>query len=183
MKITEIEKQIKKPQKELDKLKKNKYEIDGCKIEDIFEAQYFEVVKIDNLEWMREDLAIKPSFGIGDEVGVWEHDSKYYYNWTAANIVAREMGNGWRIPTREEFEALYEELGEDFHKVMKPELNGYCSSTGVLNYQGSLGGWWSSTPYSVTHAYYLYFPSSAVYPSNLDYKNYGLAVRLVRKVI
>lgn len=178
MKINEIEKQLKKLQKEVEKLRGEKY-LTG---ETILDAQVVKTIFIGDLEWTLEDLAVKPSFGIGDEVGAWEHKGKYYYNWYAANIIAREVGDGWRLPTKEEFEALAEELGEDIHKVMKPELNGYCISMMDLLGQGSYGYWWSSTPYSTTNAYSMYFTSSAVYPSNSDYKGNGFTVRLVRDI-
>ncbi len=50
-----------------------------------------------------------------------------------------------------------------------------------LNYQGSNGGWWSSTAYDATNAYYLYLYSSYtdVYPANGNGKLYGFAVRCV----
>jgi hypothetical protein len=178
MKINEIENQLKKLQEELEKLKKNKYEFSHAELG----KQNSETVKIGGLEWMREDLGIEPSFGLGDEVGAWKINGKHYYSWTTANIVAREIGDDWRLPTKEELENLCKELGKDFYKIMKPEPNGYCGSTGGLGNQGSYGSWWSSTPYSTTNAYRMHFDSSAVNPSYNLFKLYGFTVRLVRDI-
>lgn len=182
MKINEIENQLKKLQEEVERLKKNKYKISEVELLVEKDRQTCETIKLNNLEWMREDLSIEPSFGLGDEVGAWEINGKHYYNWTTANIIAREIGDGWRLPTKEELENLCKELGKDFYKIMKPELNGYCLSTGGLGGQGSNGYWWSSTPYSTAYAYLMNFNSSAVNPSYNNHKYNGFTVRLVREI-
>jgi uncharacterized protein (TIGR02145 family) len=45
--------------------------------------------------------------------------------------------------------------------------------------QGSNGYYWSSTQYSATGAYYLYFVSALVNPASNINKYYGFAVRCV----
>ena len=58
--------------------------------------------------------------------------------------------------------------------------SGYTNNTsGSLNKQGPSGeaNWWSSSWYSATNAYRLYFTASDVNPSNNANKHNGLSVR------
>ena len=55
--------------------------------------------------------------------------------------------------------------------------NGNGSS---VNNAGSNGYYWSSTWYSNTYAYYMYFYSSGVSPQNYRSKYHGFAVRCVK---
>ena len=56
---------------------------------------------------------------------------------------------------------------------------GYRSGVSV-NYAGSYGVYWSSTRYSETYAYYLYFGSGYLYPQYNYYRSNGYAVRPVQ---
>ncbi len=56
--------------------------------------------------------------------------------------------------------------------------SGYYNSS--LGSQGSSGYYWSSTVFSGTYAYYLYFASTGVYPgTSLNLKTNGFAVRCI----
>ncbi|MEI7621266.1 MAG: hypothetical protein WCJ51_01905, partial [Candidatus Moraniibacteriota bacterium] len=56
---------------------------------------------------------------------------------------------------------------------------GYRSTGGTLNYQGSYGFYWSSSPYS-TYAYYLYFDSGSVNPTSIGNRANGFSVRCLK---
>ncbi|MBR3279247.1 MAG: hypothetical protein IKG01_10190 [Lachnospiraceae bacterium] len=57
----------------------------------------------------------------------------------------------------------------------------YYWVSGDLNYRGTLGNYWSSTPYAYTYSHYLGFTSTYVYPQNGNYKTNGLTVRCVAR--
>ena len=130
----------------------------------------------------------------------------YLYNWCAATggdlassgcsstittplpvTTASICPAGWRLPTGNggEFGALNTAINggsttTDAGLIGAPWLaqrGGYWGSG--FNDQGSVGFYWSSTQYSSTDAYSLYFYSTNVYPANLNSKIYGFAVRCV----
>jgi uncharacterized protein (TIGR02145 family) len=106
--------------------------------------------------------------------------------------------DGWHLPTKDEFQALYAQLGNasnsttanNFgysYKDIDAEathwhgvLGGTCNSDGSLNGQGSYALYWSSTYYSSNDAYNLNFNSSYVYPASYYSKYNGQSVRCVR---
>jgi uncharacterized protein (TIGR02145 family) len=114
------------------------------------------------------------------------------------DAVTAAWGNGWRMPTTEEYVALgnavnsawtadYQGSGvsglvltdkTDSSKVLFFPAAGNCYY-GSVYLVGSGGRYWSSSVYSsyVQHAYYLSFSSSSVYWQNYDYRYYGFAVR------
>ena len=49
-----------------------------------------------------------------------------------------------------------------------------------MNYVGSYGYYWSSTPYDTYYTYYFYFDSGFIYAQNSYYRSSGQSVRLVR---
>ncbi|MBQ3433319.1 hypothetical protein IJG22_03465, partial [Candidatus Saccharibacteria bacterium] len=57
-------------------------------------------------------------------------------------------------------------------------LAGYYSN-GSFKVGGSGGRYWSSTAYSSSYAYYLYFDSGRVYSANYDNRGFGSSVRCV----
>ena len=95
--------------------------------------------------------------------------------------------SGWRLPTGNggEFGALNTAINggltnTDAGLIGTPWLaqrGGFWSNG--FGYQGSFGYYWSSTQYSATSAYYLYFNSTVVNPADYNSKNYGFAVRCV----
>ena len=112
---------------------------------------------------------------------------KRYFTWDEAMAI---KADGWRLPTRTEWMRLCIEFGE-IHGDIDPDIltealglgkNGFVIS-GSLEYAGSGGNYWSSTAYSrASTAYYLYFLSGYVAPSDDIYRCYGQSVRLVRDV-
>lgn len=142
------------------------------------------------LEWMTENLS---GFG-GTEV-----DGRTYYTWEEAMAAAEQLGNGWRLPTRDEFVQL-DELGSTWDEDRKgrwfggnhetdhegslfiPATGFRHVTTGALIHVGTEGDYWSSSPYSSssTGAGHLGFNSTAVYPQGGSSRANGFSVRCVR---
>lgn len=124
------------------------------------------------------------------------------------DIAHNILGCGWRMPTKNEFAELcnssYTEYidangtvitGTDKRTtyngvtglLIRSKANGnvlffpaagYYSGT-TLNYDGSIGYYWSSSFYSATNAYLLYFTSNGVYPQHNLSRSFGFSVRAV----
>ena len=78
-------------------------------------------------------------------------------SWDDAIIACKKLGTGWRLPTKDELNMLYEN---------KEEIGGFAGS----NY-------WSSTEYGNTNAWRQYFYSGN---QSTNYKLYASYVRAVR---
>ena len=108
------------------------------------------------------------------------------------------MGGSWRMPTKDEFQELYDntdsEWVADYHgiagrKFMKKTNHnvfiflpaaGYYNGTTLLN-RGSYGYYWSRSIYSsAARGYSLGFYSGAVNPQNSNYRYCGQPVRAVQ---
>ncbi len=136
-----------------------------------------------NLEWMTENLS-----GHGGT----EIDGNWYYTWPQAMDAAAELGDGWRLPTREEFEQLVdagstwddERKGRVFGWELFLPAAGYLHrEAGAVSRVGTEGNYWSSSPYSPeVYAGYLRFYSGGVHPVNATSRASGLSVRCVREI-
>lgn len=103
-------------------------------------------------------------------------------------------GGSWRLPTATEIDELCNQCKWSFitmgdhngYKVTGPNGNhifipaaGYRGGSS-LNYAGSSGFYWSSTPYEGSqYAYGLYFYSGGTHKVDLRYRYYGRSVRPV----
>jgi uncharacterized protein (TIGR02145 family) len=63
-------------------------------------------------------------------------------------------------------------------QLMLPAAGSRFSDDGALNGRGGSGGYWSSTEFDNSGAWYLVFSSSDAY-TNLDFRTFGLSVRCV----
>ena len=105
----------------------------------------------------------------------------------APNTTISICPSGWRLPTQSPT--------NDF-TLLNNAVNGGLTNTDAglrsewlaqrsgywlngFDYQSSVGRHWSSTQYSATSAYYLYFSGSNINPSVSSYKSSGYAVRCV----
>ena len=105
------------------------------------------------------------------------------------------MGAPWRMPTQPEFQELYDNCDSEWtdedgvagrrftsrincNSIFFP-ASGYRNGTG-LNYRGSSGLYWSSSLYSQTYGYTLYFNASGVTPAYNSNRFYGFSVRAVQ---
>ena len=105
------------------------------------------------------------------------------------------LGAPWHMPTKEQFQELVENctsersalngyLGRRFtskingNSIFMP-FAGYISGTGLYGH-GSSGRYWSSSLYSQTYGYNLYFNSGGVNPADSNDRFYGFSVRAVQ---
>lgn len=113
---------------------------------------------------------------------------KKHFTYDEAMDIQRSLPDGWRLPTRSEWALICEEFGQKEGELDTNTLvnnlrlgrNRYVNN-GSLTSAGSNGYYWSSTAYSATYAYNLYFSSSNVNPSNSNNRRNGFSVRLVRR--
>lgn len=130
-----------------------------------------------------EDYDNTPGSELKDDLDL-EHD--------AARV---NLGEPWKMPTKEQFKELVDNcesevttingyLGRRFtsrsngNSIFMP-FAGYINGTG-LNFRGSNGDYWSSSLYSQTVGYNLYFYSGGVFPANYDSRFNGFSVRAVQ---
>lgn len=119
---------------------------------------------------------------------------------TAHDICRARLGGNWHLPTKEQFQELYDETDREWQtnyggvsglngwKFMKksdhsvyvffPASGRYEGTT--LNVRGTRGFYWSASWYSDSDAYSLNFFSSSVYPQDYDLRRYGYTVRPVQ---
>jgi hypothetical protein len=105
------------------------------------------------------------------------------------------MGAPCRLPTVGEFQELNSNCDSEWtdedgvagrrftsringNSIFFPASGGYSGTS--LNNRGSGGVYWSSSYYSATGAYGLYFNSSNVYPANNVDRRYGFTARAVQ---
>ena len=120
-------------------------------------------------------------------------------NDAAHDIALATLGTPWHLPTKEDFQELYDNTDSEWvadyngtgvagRKFMKKSdhsvyvffpASGYYNVTS-LNNRGTNGNYWSSSFYSATYAYNLYFNSSSVNPQNYYNRRNGFTVRPVQ---
>ena len=143
-----------------------------------------------HLEWMTENLT-----GHGGT----EIDGCWYYTYEQAEEAVKQLGDGWRLPTRGEMVDLCD-LGSTWDDERKGRWFGGNHATdhegslfleaagcrdrssGALAYVGAYGHYWSSSSYCAgsPNAGGLGFASGHVYPLLNPSRAYGLSVRCVR---
>jgi hypothetical protein len=111
------------------------------------------------------------------------------------DLARHNMGAPCRLPTVGEFQELNSNCDSEWtdedgvagrrftsringNSIFFP-ASGYYNGTS-LNGRGSSGYYWSSSYYSATNAYILYFDSSSVDPANLSYRRLGFTARAVQ---
>lgn len=120
-----------------------------------------------------------------DDMGVVRENNVYYTYNKAMEVEKKHLKpNGWRLPTKDEWQALYDEYGNDIVDVLGLQKNGYISAAnGSLYDQGTYGYYWSSTAgSSATLAYDFGFNASDFYPQGHNLKGYGSSVRCVKDI-
>ena len=117
---------------------------------------------------------------------------------TQHDICAASLGAPWHLPTKEDFQELYDNTDSEWvadyngtgvagRKFMKktdhsvyvffPASGSYNGTS--LSYRGTSGYYWSASFYSATSAYGLNFSSSNVRPQYYYYRRFGRSVRPV----
>ena len=115
------------------------------------------------------------------------------------DIALATLDSPWHLPTKADFQELYDNTDSEWvadyngtgvagRKFMKKSdhsvyvffpASGYYNGTS-LNNRGTYGSYWSSSFYSATYAYHLFFFSSSVLPQYYNYRRLGLTVRPVQ---
>ena len=141
-----------------------------------------------NLEWMTENLA-----GHGGT----EIDGRTYYTYEQAEEAVKQLGDGWRLPTRGEMldladlDSEWQENGPHglpgrlFGGGLFLDAAGYrAAASGALTDVGTEGDWWSSSSYAAGSIFagFLNFRSGNVSPLYNTYRAHALSVRCVRNV-
>jgi uncharacterized protein (TIGR02145 family) len=129
-----------------------------------------------------------------------QHPSAYYNSTYTGSTPAQGIcPTGWHVPsgnTSGQFAALDTAVGGSGYergcdpatapdcKFWQPEGNfkgvysGMSTTDGSLSDQGSIGWWWSSTPYTTYNAYDLNMDSGGMSPGSYNsYRFFGMAVR------
>ena len=143
-----------------------------------------------HLEWMTENLS---GFG-GTEV-----NGRWYYTYDEAVEAVKQLGDGWRLPTRGEMLDL-DDLGSEWQEngphglpgrlfgggLFIPATGYRNRETGALYNVGTGGYYYSSSPRLAADygASYMGFHSTDVQPliAGDGYRSFGLSVRCVRNV-
>ena len=86
-----------------------------------------------------------------------QYDYPSVMTWRDAKIACAKLGNGWRLPNKDELNILYKN---------KDKIGGFANSS-----------YWSSTEYGSTDAWYQYFANG---DQDSFYKNDTSYVRAVR---
>ena len=154
--------------------------------------------KAKNTDWGDEDDAFD---GYPFDRDTYEQTAGYKLDGDIdlAHDAARvNMGEPWRMPTREQFEELCDHC--TWTRKTVNGVNGYlvtskingnsiffaCSGGGhgtTWYNRGSYGYYWSSSLNSSTYGRYLGFYSGGVYPQYLNDRFYGFCVRPVQNII
>ena len=107
-------------------------------------------------------------------------------DWEVANDpCALELGNGWRIPTKTEWENVDASGGwtnyyGPWNSLLKMHLAGHLDcSTGNLHYRGEYGYYWSSIQYDVNFGWWLYFDYNTSQMTS-NRKSYGFSLRCIK---
>jgi uncharacterized protein (TIGR02145 family) len=156
-------------------------------------------VRIGDQIWMCHNLQMPAD----PEHGIYVENGETYFTWAAAMRVAKEYGNGWRLPSREDWNKLANYCGGDSKAgTHLKSTSGWDEENGFdtygfdgkpVGYFFRVGGFarvcsvgiscsfWSSVPDRSTDAYCRCLISD--YSNFLDsayHKSYGYSVRLLR---
>jgi hypothetical protein len=102
----------------------------------------------------------------GGILQVAEDDFPDLMDWYEAMAACQNLGKGWRLPTKEELKAMYEQL----HKQGKGNF-------GSIDFKM---WYWSSSEYSVNGAWYLDFKDGKAYRHYSHHEGFTEHVRAVR---
>jgi len=134
------------------------------------DGKVYKIIKIGSQYIMAENFAYKPSNGVfwaynDDEKNVIKYG--YLYDWETANKIAPE---GWHLPTKEEWEALYKDLcgneivyNEGSKKVGANDFKVYNAVKigGSSGFEALLGGYHYSGGYSKMNEFGVFWSATA----------------------
>lgn len=128
-----------------------------------------------------------------------EYENNKFYNWYAVNDSRNLAPQGWRVPTKNDFEELIDFIVSNNYKVdftinnvmdaerldiIYFEPNGCCNEEGVFFDEGEWGCFWTNTASDEECAWAGYISNEfdGFDLSDHDLKSYGLSVRLIKDV-
>ena len=157
-------------------------------------------VRIGDQIWMDHNLQMPAD----PKNGIFVENGETYFTWDAAMKVSSSCGNGWRLPSRGDWAVLVSNCGgkrkAGFHLKTVDGWDGkggdnaygfggipagyYKADSWMsskLEWDGSLGLFWTSTPKGENDAYYrnLHARADDLFEDYYS-KNYGMSVRLVK---
>ena len=155
--------------------------------------------------WMIEDLKVDPKdFGIIPESNTIVNpiNNKWYYTWVDAIKISKEIGNGWHLPSIEEWNQLALDLGGKATKESDPSLVDFNFNHNIIvalkvNLSGSYydgvyyypkdGSYFWTSNESIEDSNLAFYRSISISErtrlnSNCNFKFFGYSVRLVKDV-
>jgi len=157
------------------------------------DGKVYKTVKIGNQTWFAENLAYKPKKGnyfvyMNDQSNAIKYG--YLYDWETAKKV---VPVGWHLPTKIEWDTLYNYLGADDQKVFTAIIEGGSSgfnalfggfylTHGAFSYPaGSVASFWSSTTNDAAKIWsFCCYAGSSNAKFNDFTPDCGLSVRLIQ---
>lgn len=126
--------------------------------------QSYPVVSIGNQVWMSAKLNYKTNFSycFNDDESYCSKTGRLY-TWNAAKTACPA---GWHLPSREEFNTLFEVIGKDDRDLFfspNSDYSGYRNDKGFLgagDVENRYSGFWSSTEINILDAYCVYMFSN-----------------------
>lgn len=163
----------------------------------IIEIDGIKAVEIAEKIWMRENLNVDVGKGSRFYNNDPANGKKYgrLYTWEAAKRACFALGNGWRLPTDDEWDSLINEFGgvekaykaliDGSHTGFDAVLGGSVSArdTTFSSYYGDLGQrgyYWSSTEADADNAWRYYFSSGKLFRGAIAYKFMQFSCRCLK---
>lgn len=138
-----------------------------------------EEVTIGTQTWMAKNLAIDDggtgiiTRNLGVVNGV-DLGTQYYYTWDAAYRVAQTVGNGWRLPTKAEYDTLATYAGGTNYAGAKlKSINGWNDNGNGTDDYG-----FTALPVGMTNKYDDVYPAggTAYFWTSTDYASYKYTI-------
>lgn len=165
----------------------------------------YPTITFQNLVWIGRNLDVElpDSWCYDNQPGPCPESGRLY-RWPAAQEACRSLGEGWRLPTKEEWQQLALAYG-GFHDWFTDEvfgdpvegnrnllaagqsgfnaqLNGWRGSGGGFDSQGKMGFYWTATPYDeATYWLYLFSPAGGKLSRRQANPAMGMSCRCVRE--
>lgn len=165
----------------------------------------YKTVEINGKTWLQENLDYDVGYGSWCYEDKKENCEQYgrLYDWEAAQKACKDLGDGWRLPTDEEWGGLAEYLGgyknyENGAEIGKParayqnflndDEQGIAMRLGGLRHPnrknaelGQTGNYWTATPYQSSQAWFFYLSTSSGRMNRNKYtQSYGFSCRCVK---
>lgn len=152
-----------------------------------------------NINWTDLGLPSGRKWALRNIGAKCEEDCGLLMDFDTANAI--EFLDGWHLPTKEDFQELYDNCTSEWTtingtpgRMFTSKINGnsiFLPAAGwswfgddehgtTLKHRGAFGYYWSSSDYSATYAYYLLFYSEGVYPQSDSDRRRGFSVRAVQ---